>query len=733
MWSGFSQIWWDNVAHDWRVWGVGDEAQGNDDNFFYDKPVNVFRAYLESIIAALSVNVPAIKCSPDDAQDDLDIQTSRAGDKIGKLIYKHNDAQLLFIHALYIYCTQGMIAAYNYTDCNEKYGTYQKPQYESSEEVELTKYCKNCGNEIGPADVQKSNEYSAMKEAEYDPDDDDAAVDSLLQDDGVLCPKCQQSLDTEVKAKKVIVTRFVGRSTAPKSRQKIEVYGGLFVKVPVYAKNIKKTPYIAKLEEEHYTFAMEEFPDLKDKIGPNSSSSYDPYERWARLNTQYLGDYPNNTVTRADWWLRPSTFCIIRDEKEAKQLKKEFPDGVKVTLINDQIACAVNEDLEDHWTLTENPLSSYVHFDPLGMLLTSIQEITNDILSLVLQTMEHGIAQTFADPTILNFEQYRQTEVRPGDIFPTKIHTGKAIKDGFYEVSTATLSPEIEPFSTRLESMGQFVSGALPSVFGGDQSNSSRTAAQYAMSRSQALQRLQTPWKMLITWWKNIFSKVIPAYIKNVEEDERYVERDVTGNYVNILIRKAELEGQIGDVEVESADQLPISWAQEQDMIIKLFQMNIPEITQALTSPENAYLLKEALGLPNFSVPGEGDRNKQYDEIQILINGETMHGPDGTEHSSVEPELLVDNHMIEAHILQSWLVGEAGRIAKIDKPKGYRNCLIHLQEHIQMGRQLTQSNQPPPKGPQQQSQLKKPTGQPQMPRPQVTGKPNGQAGQPTVA
>jgi hypothetical protein len=89
--------------------------------------------------------------------------------------------------------------------------------------------------------------------------------------------------------------------------------------------------------------------------------------------------------------------------------------------------------------------------------------------------------------------------------------------------------------------------------------------------------------------------------------------------------------------------------------------------------------------------------------------------------------------MIEAHILQSWLVGEAGRIAKIDKPKGYRNCLIHLQEHIQMGRQLTQSNQPPPKGPQQQPQLKKPTGQPQMPRPQVTGKPNGQAGQPTVA
>ena len=85
--------------------------------------------------------------------------------------------------------------------------------------------------------------------------------------------------------------------------------------------------------------------------------------------------------------------------------------------------------------------------------------------------------------------------------------------------------------------MGQLVSGALPSLFGGAAPNSSKTAAQYAMSRAQALQRLQTPWKMLTIWWKTIFGKVIPMYMKDMVEDERIVEKNDSGKYVNVFIR----------------------------------------------------------------------------------------------------------------------------------------------------------------------------------------------------
>jgi hypothetical protein len=52
------------------------------------------------------------------------------------------------------------------------------------------------------------------------------------------------------------------------------------------------------------------------------------------------------------------------------------------------------------------------------------------------------------------------------------------------------------------------------------------------------------------------------------------------------------------------------------------------------------------------------------------------------EISSVEIEPDVDNHDIHAQICKAWLVSDAGRGAKIDKPLGYRNVLLHLKDHM---------------------------------------------------
>ena len=105
LWEGFSRVWYSEVAHDWRIW---DENVVNSDNdqAFYDKPINIFRAYLESIIAALSITIPGIKCFPDDADNPLDMTTAKAGDKIALLISRHNNVSLLWLHALYIICTE---------------------------------------------------------------------------------------------------------------------------------------------------------------------------------------------------------------------------------------------------------------------------------------------------------------------------------------------------------------------------------------------------------------------------------------------------------------------------------------------------------------------------------------------------------------------------------------------------------------------------------------------------
>lgn len=736
-WSGFQRLWWSETAHDWRVFDANliAESNQNDSASFYDKPINIFRAYLESIIAALSVTTPSIKCFPDDADNSLDIETAKAGDKIADLVAKHNDATFLWIHALFIYCTEGMVAAYSYPKEDYAYGSYNEEKKEDTEEVQPFQYCPNCGTEIGPSDStsaqganQESDEIEDEYQDKYMPDDDDVEATDLLDEAAKqgtsLCPKCASQVIPELRDKTVIVTRIVGITTKPKTRQCIEVYGGLYVKVPNYAKNQADCPYLIQSYETHYALAIERYPKLRDKltgqnkIGPGSGGIYDPYERWGRLSTQYFGEYPINVTTVRNSWLRPAAFNILNSEDDVNLLKKHFPDGAKVVLVNDTFAEAENECLDDCWTLTQNPLSDYIHYDPIGMLLTSVQEITNDLISLTTQTIEHGIPQTFASPDVVNFDQYSQLEATPGMIIPTRPSTGKALGDGFYTTKTAMLSGEVLPFAEKIQEAGQLVSGALPSLFGGNQANSSKTAAQYAMSKNQAMQRLQTPWKMLNIWWKNIFGKVIPAYIKDVKEDEHFVDKDASGNFVNVFVRRAEIGGKIGSVELESSDQLPSTWAQKKDVIMQLLQGGNPDMMMALMSPENLPLLQQALGLDDFDIPGSDDRQKQYEEIKMLLaseplpdvlaftnqSGQVQDPNNPPEAPSVDIDPLVDNHQIEADICKRWAVSDAGRLAKVENPNGYKNVLLHMKRHIDimhaMAPQapLPQGGQPNPNG-----------------------------------
>lgn len=731
LWEGFQRVWYSEVAHDWRIY---DENADNDtEQGAYDKPINVFKAYLESIIAALSVTVPPIKCFPDDADNTLDLATAKAGDKIAQLVYRHNNVSLLWLHGLFIHATEGLTACYAYPVADKKYGTYENKKYRDDEEAHNITSCSSCGAVLDdqlagppnpdemqqppnpdmtggmpapnpqvpptPQQIPKPSgddaiELEGMLDDEFMPDNDDAELHAAMETGTDLCPVCMAQMSPQIKTEKFIVTRLVGITKEPKTRICMEVYGGLNVKVAVFAKNQKGTPYLIFNEEIDSSLACEKYEDYvpgRDRKGflakissPTNAGSYTNYEQFARLSPQYQGEFPSNVVTVSKAWIRAGKFNIL-PEDDAKKLKKLFPDGVKVTFVNDIYACAENESLDDSWTLNENPLSDYLYFNPMGEGLVSIQEITNDLISLVLQTIEHGIGQTFADPAVLDFNAYSQTEAIPGGIFPAKPKSGKSISEAFHEMKTATLSAEVMPFMQNIQSLAQLESGALPSLFGGA-IEGSETASQYSMSRAQALQRLQNTWKMFTIWWKEIFGKVVPMYIKEMKDDERDVQRDDDGNFVNVLIRKAELEGSLGKVELEANENLPITWAQKKDIIEKLLLNPNPKIMEILSAPENITLLHDSLGLVDFYVPGEDDIIKQYDEIKMLLNSEPIANPmDPTgqmpELPSVEIDPIFDNNQVEFEICRKWIISEAGRQTKVDNEAGYRNVLLHGKLH----------------------------------------------------
>jgi hypothetical protein len=435
------------------------------------------------------------------------------------------------------------------------------------------------------------------------------------------------------------------------------------------------------------------------KAGQNPGG-YEWYAQWGRLNPQYRGEYPINVVTINQAWIRPGKFNFLSEKEDIKKLKKLYPKGVKVTFVNETFACAEAQCLDDYWTLTENPLADYLHFDPPAETLVDAQEITNDLISLIIQTIEHGIGQTFADPAVLNFNAYQQTPTTPGGVFPATPKSGKSLNDAFHELRTATLSQEVMPFSSQVQSMVQFASGALPSIFGGQlEGAGGDTASGYSMSRAQALQRLQNTWKLFTITWKNMFGKIIPIYIKLIKEDERDVQKTKDGGFINVFIRKADTEGKIGKVELEANENLPLTWTQKKDLLFTLLQATNPQIMSILNAPENLPLIHEALGLSDFVVPGEDDVIKQNDEIRLLLNSEPifeppdpmmveealaagMPPPAEEEMPSVEIDPINDNHAIQFDVCRRWIISEEGRQTKLDNPEGYKNVLLHGRMHF---------------------------------------------------
>ena len=711
MWNGFNNYYWDSVAHDWRTWGNSFDG-GTDDgqSGYYDKNINVLRAYMETIIAALSATVPPIRCLPDDVDNVNDTLTAKAGSKIGELIYNYIDAPSLWVRALWIYCMQGMVAAHSYSDEDESYGSVDVRETEDQEVDGEQKICPSCGMVLDEKQVELSEDIADMERDEFDPGDDDIVLHDLLNKNIILCPQCQIEVDPELRKNKIVVTRITGVTSQPKSRQCLDIEGGLYVKVPNWAKDQKDCPYVFYDRETHYTNILEEFPELKDELEEFNTKLTDAdgnylYERWGRLNPQYRGDYPLNTPTLRRKWLRISTFNACKDEKVEKSLRKKFPDGFYGVWVNEQFVGACNQSLDDHWTLLKNPMSNFVTYDALATLVTAIQEITVNLVSLELQCIEHSIPQTFFNPKFLNAEQYRNTEVAPGAMFPTKtIGENRNISDGFHTLQTATVPPELGPFGSKINELGQFTSGAMPQTFGGTSNSSSRTASQYAMQRNGAQNRLSAlTGRNINTFWKTIFSKMIPAYMKEMLEDERLVKMQGSDSFTQVVIRKSQTDGKIGSYRLEAPEGLPQSIDQIRETIMNLLQTNNEQIIAAIASPENLPVLQKVIGLNDFNIQGENDREKQLEEIGLLMNSGPLPSPMGQEMPSVMPELMVDNHQIEAEICRNWLVSEKGRQAKTDNPGGYRNVLLHLQVHMQMLQGLASPvNQPQPQGNQMQ-------------------------------
>jgi len=669
--SNMQKFFYDEVARDYRALeSVVKEVEELEDI----KQINIYRPFLESLIAALSVSLPNVEFTPDDSEDSDDVETAEAYTRISELVAKHNLAPLMLIKAITLFFNQGTIFGYNYYKEDSAYGVIRKPITETNSKLVGDLQCPECGNTLGSTDIV--NNKSLNPDVLKSPDIQRAAIGAAqAMMPQQTCENCNQNVTPEIAGTRIeYEDEVVGYEETPKGRSRFDIFGMTSVKIPFYARNQESIGYLILRLEDHIAKFKKVYSEFADKIGAEGGDT-GRYERWSRLPLEYNSGVMKNITTLRTAWFRPWYFYHLAIE-DAEFLESKYPNGVSASIIGDTIVEKKVEKLDDKWTLSFDPRSNYVHGEPHGNLLVPLADAETDIFNLGLQSIEYGIPETFAHPKTLNLQKYKETRAAPGMIVPA-LPPGpdKTISDGFHTLQTATLSGEYTRFAESLTQKQQFVSGAFPSIFGGAPEGSD-TAAVYQESRNRALQRLQLTWQIISVFWSRLITKCVTDYAENLKEDESYSKKQ-NGTFVNVWVRTSQLKGKIGHVEPEVSQQIPQSWSQKKDFFMQLIQLQIPEVGQIVLHPNNIENLKQMVGMPEFYLPGECDRNKQFSEYYELSQGQSLDG----QHSSVPIDIVVDDHQLQMLVLKNILVGSVGVQLYKTNPQGYQNCILHYREH----------------------------------------------------
>ncbi len=698
-WNDVQDIFWNSTRDDWATF---DERE-NEDEFDAikdsNKIWNIYRALGESIIAAATMGNLSIRFFPEDASNPEDIDKARSFSDKADYIQRKNNIRELRREALKIRWNQGLIGAYVYFKKDKsQFGSYKKDVIANKEILNVNYTCPECQyNEAKaftePLDIANAGLPVPCPQCSMGQQEDMQGMEGMEP----LAPPPMMEMEQQIESKPYVA----GQEEAIRGCSVIELYDPIHLKVPPYATKKAQVNYVIVETDVHYSVARSLYPDFADKINPSNTS----IESEDRSQADVVGvQTSRNLVTITRIWIKPELYNIISDEEDsAKKLLKKYPDGKFSTFINSEVLVdCQNVDMDKCWTFSESALDTHIYHRSLGNAIIPVQDLTNDMVFITIDTIRHSIGETFVDSRVIDLNRYREGQTKPGSMYAIENKGNKNISDYFYSTKNASLSREVDAFMDRLQSIGQLLSGAFPSIYGGTLEEGSKTLGVYQESRQQALQRVALGINNVDDLLASAIHKATELYDENMEDDETYSTENGSG-FKNVQMRKASPSAKVSRVEVVKSEQFPTTWEQKRAFILELIDKNNEAISSTIFSSENISLISKIVGIPELKVPGEADRDKQLHEIEELLQAEPVPVDEQIIEEGAEPRLQstvavdeqVDNNSVHIGTIVSWAISPEGIRAKKENPGGYANVMAHLEEHMMLQSMQEETNPAP--------------------------------------
>lgn len=662
-WRGNQNIFWNEQDSRWHT--PFNNAGQTLDDARADYCMNYYRAWGMSVMAALTQSPAKISYRPESAEREEDVATAKASSRIEELVARNNDMDHIRTEQAHNLWTQGMFAAYvRFVVDGGLYGYDEEPveQGVSREIAGPRAVCQQCG----------------------------AETPALSGEVPPSCPSCGAPLGPEsfMPGESITVPEAVATKKVPRGAEKIDIYGPLFFKLPPQARSQRGCYYLILVEEQHQASLRAAYPDKAAKIGDQlSAGAEDGYERIVRLTLADAQGTWNSLpmsslITYKRAWLRPEAFWSHADPEERQQLLDLYPDGCMVAFAGDVFLEARPEKLDDYWVVCKGMPSVGIYSDALGYDAIPIQRQINDCANILAEHRELASAPPiFYDAGFISGQALEKKRMQPASYVPIYREAGgqqKVLSDLVFQPAFH-VDPELWQDGERLAEVGQFITGALPTIFGGGSPNL-KTASAYAQAREQAMGRLALVWKDVREAQAKIMTAAIGCFKRNRMDDVELSRQDKDGNYKSDYIRLNDVRGSA--VASPSADEdFPQTWGARRDTLMQLLQSKDPEILAVLGAPVNLPVIKHLVGMPDLVDPADDNRAKQFREIDQLLDGQPIQGPNGPV-PTVAPEPQIDNHPVHIEVIRDWAVSNAGLEAKAVNPGGYANVLAHLLAHM---------------------------------------------------
>jgi hypothetical protein len=513
-------------------------------------------------------------------------------------------------------------------------------------------------------------------------------------------------------------------------KEKTQVYGVLESKVPITARDIKGWNYCILSGETDIDLAKEKYPDKAEKIksGPSGIGESD-YERFARLGvlqgsrSQFqTGEAYSHLVTEHYVFFRPAAFrSITRDKKSGKpdeqmaqELRDIFPGGACVTFIGETYVTSRAQDM-DRCLAVSFPLPGDGMARP-SMLrpCVTVQDAVNDALNLWKEIYDYMIPVTYMNCGWNDINALRTQMSEPGNHMPFKKQPGESMEDQFYRESPAAVSPDfMEYVQFLVGNFAQFVTGALPALFGGGDKDN-QTKGGIAMMREQALGQMSLPWGSMQSHFAIIYGQA--AQIAAEMRGDKTVSFDLPEERGANKVQSLNFAALGGNILCypDTDTSFPETYSAKRAVMFQFMQMAGPEAIQFLMTPNNMEVMKDLLGIEELENPQQEACEQQRIENEKLTKEAPMPDMEGFMKaivankvgdmmgqatgqppqmqppldpnqflkSSVPIDVEMDDHVSHANEGKRVMASPAGQQMKVENPQGFQNLRLHTLEHL---------------------------------------------------